>query len=134
MRYVVHVVCRAQSHEPRVAITGHLRNEDGETTSGVSLLIDEIPVEARDVWGSSVRPPNADAIEQYMQKGRARNEFECELCGLRVELRDETAAQLMDGLIKTAAWRERTPPVEEGEVSSVVRVSSIGLEALAASL
>jgi hypothetical protein len=99
-RASIRVFCDEESHAPRVANAGHLeygvaddrphhvehREEpDTETLHGDELLAPR---------GDPMLPADVGDAEL-----RVRHVFQCDLCGLRVELRQETAEKLVAGLV-----------------------------------
>ena len=133
--YSLKIVCRAKSHEGKEAIVGRLSQDrfDEGLAKGTTLLIDDRPVSSKDVYGGVNSPPDGQTSATFSEKGRKRDSFVCPLCGLDVQMRDESLRALMNGLIKSGAWKERRTEVLPGEFWTE-RVASIGLEALAASM
>ena len=130
--YRVKIVCRAKSHAGKEVITGRLQSDDDRTgrVSGATVLIDNKPVDSRKVLGGINSPPDWGVAAEFRQSGRTRAEFECGLCGLRVELTEANATTLMRRLIASGSWTERHyRPDGEGDESKplVFRQSSISL-------
>ncbi len=96
----IHVICDAESHAPKVAKIGRLdlvsdwgRLIDGEVVvSGVDteFLVDDEVTDGRELFhkGMSVN----------RQSHRTRHRLECDLCGLRVDLRHEKAREIAERL------------------------------------
>lgn len=131
--YSLKIVCRAKSHEGKEAIVGRLSQDDHLGPQGETLLIADRPVDRKSVYGGVNSEPDWEAAGAFDASGRKRSAFVCPLCGLDVQMRDESLRSLMTGLIRTGVWHEQVSEVVPGEFFSQ-RVSSVGLEALAASM
>lgn len=106
---------------------GSLEHSGDVTTGGAILLVNDLPIPAEEVYGTSRGgPTNPASAARYRTSGRSRHEIVCRRCGLRAEMRHDKAVQLMAGLIPDASlWIE---------VSSGVCVSRLQLRSLVASL
>lgn len=98
------VVCDDRSHEPKVAkITLILYMPDlgryglvGDRTEDGVLMVDEQPLNLMDAFGTATKPPSAPPPSDAPR--RHRHGLTCPLCGLRVEMREETLGRVAEKL------------------------------------
>lgn len=121
-RTAVRVVCDEASHAPKVERVGLLRlprttgDLDPLDPRYAEDLLDDDLVDLRTDAVTWPRPVGyLDRFDAWADNGRRRWVLTCTLCGLRVELRNEKAVQLVRGLLAAG-------------------VSEVRLSALAASL
>jgi hypothetical protein len=98
----VRVICDDQSHEPKIVLVHWLEFMDageGRTRlrGGTERLIDDAPIESGELFGTVARPPVRPPAD--MDRARSRYPLECRLCGLRVEMRAETAGAIAHALL-----------------------------------
>lgn len=129
MSIIYRVMVRCAAGHRRTVVDA-LTQMQGRLTSGNETLVDERPVEPKLIFGTSRHGGDPSMVDAYETSGRSRHVLVCRRCGLRVEMTPETARRLVQGLIDDPNWLWTERAVE----SSTFRVSSLDLQALAATL
>ncbi len=110
-RVRIRIFCDAESHAPKVATVGRLKlldrgNGDEPLLVGgrdSEYLVDDQMRGRRELFGTATEGPNMAEQGTY----RERRAIECPLCGLRVEMRRDTALKLALALAASGASQVR---------------------------
>jgi len=101
---VLTIICDAESHAPKVVTIDRIEAYQSafgfqDMVGGAWLsqvLVDDVPDDHTELFGTSITGPSPARMEDA-RRARWHRTLECNLCGLKLDLREEDARRLVDG-------------------------------------